>query len=73
MEWGEWWKLLGWFFVALFVLFMYFLIVIRALTTKREIKEEYEFIGVMEIEQDTDDNDSDNDGGLRSKFNGESG
>ena len=68
-----WWEWLGWFLFALFVLFIYWLIVIKSLTTKREIKEEYEFIGVIKFDQDADDNSDDDNSGLRSKFDGESG
>ena len=49
------WYLLGWFLFALFIVIIYWLIVIKALGTRREIKEEYEFIGVIKFDQDTDD------------------
>lgn len=71
-----WWEFLGWFFVALFVLFVILLWLINGITTKLEIPEqdEYNLTGVYNAKQHNEDNNSDDDAnGLRSKFNGESG
>jgi len=66
---------IGWYASIGTISFVLFLIWwFKGLTTKREIRPEEEFSGVIEFEQNADDNNSDDDAnGLRSKFNGESG
>ena len=65
------WYFLGWFLFALFILFIYFLIVIKALTSRRDIRPEDEFSGVMEFEQNTNNINSDNDDRVRNDFDRE--
>ena len=68
------WYFLGWLLFALFIVIIYFLLVIRALTTRHEFDESEEFSGVINVRQNIkNDNSNDDANGLRSKFDRESG
>lgn len=68
------WYFLGWFLFALFILFIYALIVIKALTTRVDIDESEEFSGVINVKANNKaQHDRDVANRMRNDFDRESG